>query len=63
MPKEGVFKIGKIRIKADRAEITLGDIKMEASLGYGEGKGVAIADGNLYELGRWEGIWLVQPKD
>lgn len=43
LTKEGVYKIGKIKIKGKRAELIIGDVKMEACLGYGEGRAVAVA--------------------
>ena len=61
LAKEGVYKIGKIKIKGKRAELTIGDIKMEACLGYGEGRAVAVASDNMYEVGDWSGMWIVQP--
>lgn len=61
LAKEGVYHIGKIRIKGKKAELMVGGVRMEASLGYGEGKAVTIAETNLYELGNWSGMWIVQP--
>jgi hypothetical protein len=35
LAKEGVYHIGKIKIKGKKAELVIGGVKMEACLGFG----------------------------
>lgn len=38
-------------------------IKMKGRLSNGEGKAVVINESNLFDLGNWSGMWVVEPSD
>lgn len=59
--KDGIWKIGKIKIKGNTAKLNIGGIEFGAVRADVSGKAGVVAGDNFYELNNWKYIWVVQP--
>ena len=63
LAKEGVWKIGKLKVVGNEMTVTIAGIQMRGRLSNGEGKAVVIDETHLFDLGNWSGMWIVEPTD
>lgn len=63
LAKEGLWKIGKMKIKRNEVNLLIAGIKMKGRLSNGEGKAIVINQNDLFDLGNWSGMWVAEPSD
>jgi hypothetical protein len=50
-----------MKIKRNEVSMVIAGIRMNGRLSNGEGKMAAISGDNYFDLGNWNGMWVVEP--
>ena len=50
-----------MRIKRNEVSMVIAGIRMNGRLSNGEGKMAVISGDNYFDLGNWNGMWVVEP--
>lgn len=58
---DGLWKIGKMKVKGKRCELIIGEFLFEGEQVSGEGRAGVISEGNLHSLPNWKDMWVLQP--
>lgn len=60
---EGVWKIGRIKVKGKRCELRIGEFVFEGEQVRGEGRAGLLAEDSLHALPNWKDMWILQPHE
>ena len=60
---EGLWKIGRIKVKGKKCELQIGEFLYEGDQVRGEGKAGLVTDSLLHALPDWKNMWILQPHE
>jgi hypothetical protein len=61
--KDGVWKIGKVKVKGGMVTLSIGDISFGAARADVVGRACVVSGDSLLELPDWGHVWVVQPSE